>query len=304
MENERLRSAPWLASLGEWAHAARPACGVAQALQLFWPEGGGAPLSAGGHALRPVAAGMPLGALAYERHIAATGELPTRDNAHDWYNALVWLAFPQTRQTINRLQVDESRGDAVGVNGRTRRRDALTLLDENGAVLVTCESVFSQALSEHDWETLFVHGRSRWAACAEVWVMGHALLEKLEAPRMDLCAHVRVWLMDARQWASWRALDDDGRRCGVDAWLADDISAHLQTPRDLQPLPLMGIPGWHTDNANSDFYNNRSVFRGKRRADASCRVVGAAILGSGSGPDSRCSPTAEESPDSSGQGAG
>ncbi len=304
MEDERLTSAPWLASLGEWARAVRPVCGVAQALQVFWPQAGSAPASAGGLPLHPVVASTPLGALAYERHIASTGELPTRDNAHDWYNALVWLAFPQTRQTINRLQVQEGDADAVGVNGRTRLRDALTLLDENGAVLVTCRPEWSQALREHDWNTLFVQGRASWSACAEVWVMGHALLEKLETPRLDLCAHVRVLVMDAQQWAHWRALADDERRCRIDVWLADDISRRLQTPRDLQPLPLMGIPGWHAGNANSDFYNNPSVFRGKRRADASCRTGGAAILNSGSGPDSRCSPTAEESPDSSGQGAG
>ncbi len=283
MEAGGLTWSPWLASLGIWARQNRPAIDVALALQRFWPaDGAGAPLSAGGRAIQPVPAAEPLGALAYEQHIARTGELPTRDNAHDWYNALVWLAFPKTRRVINHLQVTEGLASSganieaanrvantaplrAGSNGRTRRRDALTLLDENGAVLVTCAPVLQAALVDHDWQTFFVRHRALWETQAQVWVVGHAMLEKLEQPRIDLCAHVRIWLMDETVWADWYGLDEDARRYGLDAWLADDVKGNLQTPKDLQPLPLMGIPGWCADNADSDFYNNTTVFRPKRR---------------------------------------
>ncbi|MGZ8273487.1 MAG: DUF3025 domain-containing protein, partial [Burkholderiaceae bacterium] len=47
-----------------------------------------------GRPIRFAAAGAA-GDTAYEAHVARTGEVPTRDNAHDFFNALVWLAFPR-----------------------------------------------------------------------------------------------------------------------------------------------------------------------------------------------------------------
>ena len=35
---------------------------------------------------------------AYEEFIGATGCVPTRDNLHDFFNALVWLTFPRIKQ--------------------------------------------------------------------------------------------------------------------------------------------------------------------------------------------------------------
>lgn len=267
-------SSPWLQCLQPWDVLQRPARGVAQALAGYWPQaaaGVSVPLSGGGLPVRPVPAVADLNALAYERHIADTGELPTRDNAHDWYNALVWLAFPHTRRIINSLQLADADADAsvLGANGRTRRRDALTLLDENGAVLVTADAAMADALVRHDWHSLFVARRADWPAMAQVWVMGHALFEKLEAPRLDLCAHVRVWVMGAGPWQSWSSQPFDVKRQAVDAWLAADIQLGLQRPGDLRPLPLMGIPGWHAGNADSAFYNNSAVFRPPRPHRAS-----------------------------------
>jgi hypothetical protein len=42
--------------------------------------------------------------------------------------------------------------------------------------------------------------------------------------------------------------------------------AALATPRDLSPLPLMGIPGWCADNEDPAFYGNTRIFRPGRRA--------------------------------------
>lgn len=46
----------------------------------------------------------PAGPLAagYEQHIAATGRVPTRDNAHDLFNGLVWLLCPGFKAALNR----------------------------------------------------------------------------------------------------------------------------------------------------------------------------------------------------------
>jgi hypothetical protein len=35
----------------------------------------------------------------------------------------------------------------------------------------------------------------------------------------------------------------------------------LRSPRDLQPVPLLGVPGWHPDTEREAFYDNRDYFR-------------------------------------------
>ncbi len=41
---------------------------------------------------------------AYEEFISATGNVPTRDNLHDFFNGLVWQTFPLIKRELNALQ--------------------------------------------------------------------------------------------------------------------------------------------------------------------------------------------------------
>mgnify|MGYP002129520124 FL=1 len=47
-------------------------------------------------------ADLPEG-MAYEEFIGATGGVPTRDNLHDFFNALVWLTFPLIKRQLNEI---------------------------------------------------------------------------------------------------------------------------------------------------------------------------------------------------------
>lgn len=61
--------------------------------------------NARGAPLRFVAqAELPAGT-AYEAHIYATGAVPTRDNLHDFFNALIWLHFPRSKRVLDRKSV-------------------------------------------------------------------------------------------------------------------------------------------------------------------------------------------------------
>jgi hypothetical protein len=51
------------------------------------------------------------------------------------------------------------------------------------------------------------------------------------------------------------ALDLDAAENRAVAALAD-----LDSPRQLPPLPLLGIPGWD-DNASAAYYRNTEIFR-------------------------------------------
>ncbi len=258
---------PWLDALQPYG-VTWPGADTVGALQRLWPLSGG-PVSGRGAALQVIESGVDQGAAAYEVGIAETGRLPTRNNAHDWFNALMWLAYPQSKQILNRLQAEEAEKvhsvleyeNRPAGNARTRLRDALTVLDENGAVFVTSCSAKASALQSFRWQELFVLGRTDWTSKVRIFLLGHALLEKLDKPRVEVCSHTVVWLMPEDQWAWFEGLSLLQQRFEVDKWLVSWVSTHLTTPRDLQPMPILGVPGWWADNENEGFYNNPGVFR-------------------------------------------
>jgi hypothetical protein len=256
-ELERLRiaavdwTAPWFAAVaahGQEASNAPDARGVlaATAERLGIRNAAGRPI-------RFAAAGAA-GATAYEAHIARTGEVPTRDNAHDFFNALVWLTFPRTKARLNALQARAIAATGIGAR-RGPLRDAATLIDENAVLLVTRRADIVDALRRHDWPALFVECRGAWRDEVRPVVFGHALLEKLNAPYKAITAH-----------ALPVALPAEASLADVDAHVAAALESAL-TPRQLLPLPVLGIPGW-ADNDDPAYYDDTAVFRPLRRRRA------------------------------------
>ena len=124
---------------------------------------------------------------AYEQYIWDTRRVPTRDNLHDFFNGLVWLQFPRTKRRLNQLQAQAIAADGVqAVRGPLR--DAVTVFDENGALLQAPDALWD-ALRARDWQRLFIDLRPLWAE-ARLVLFGHALLEKLVAPRKPMVVHV------------------------------------------------------------------------------------------------------------------
>lgn len=191
-----------------------------------------------------------LGALDYERCVS-TGVVPTRDCAHDWYNALVWLRYPSFKQALNARHMEEA-GKPTGANGRNRCRDALTLFDENGMLLLMRNEALIEAFQAYDWTRLLCEFRPWWMSEVQVVLVGHGLLEALHRPYKGLCAKVRCVLLQG---------DADGP-LNTDACLAGEVMA-LRTPTELLPLPVMGIPGWFEESNAPDFYADARVFRPK-----------------------------------------
>ncbi len=201
-------------------------------------------------------AALPEG-LAYETYIHATGCVPTRDNLHDFFNALCWMRFPQTKRALNRLQAQAIR-DAGGVHAtRGPLRDALTLFDENALLLQAPEPLW-QALRERAWSRLFLGLRPLWSR-AQAVTFGHALTEKLVAPYKSITAHVLCLPVPCD------LPGDSG--CGAhpwDDWLAPRLSAEWLASKPYTPLPVLGIPGWWAANEAAAFYADTEVFRPPR----------------------------------------
>ena len=185
----------------------------------------------------------------YEHFVRDSGTCPVRPGLHDFFNGLCWLRLPLTKARLNRLQAAEIEANGVGaVRGAVR--DAITLLDENGALLHAPEQLWS-ALLQRDWRRLFVELRPLWAD-ARVLVVGHALLEKLVRPRKELTAHV---------WNSRLAFDSMAH---ADESLANQLTAAVLATKPFTPLPLPGIPGWCAENLDVSFYDDARVFRPRR----------------------------------------
>lgn len=191
---------------------------------------------------------------AYEQFIFDTGQVPTRDNLHDFFNGLCWLRFPLTKQRLNQLQAAELA--IAGVREvRGPVRDALTLFDENAALLQAPQPLW-QALTERDWYRLFVTLRPLWAQ-ARLVLFGHALLEKLVTPYKSITAHVLREPVPV-------SLGDDLAKW--DAWLAEGLSAQVLASKPFTPLPVLGVPGWWPANDDPAYYADAGVFRPRRPA--------------------------------------
>jgi hypothetical protein len=176
----------------------------------------------------------------YESFIARTGRVPTRDNLHDLLNGVMWLVWPQTKRRLNMLQSQEiARHGTVGPRGTLR--DALTVFDENAAVL-RAPAALVDALRARNWKALFIEQRALWQSATLV-VFGHALLEKLMQPRKAITAH--VWIVDE--------LTDEA--------LATSLTAERLTSKPFLPLPVLGVPGWWAANETLEFYDDAEVFR-------------------------------------------
>jgi hypothetical protein len=193
------------------------------------------------------AAADDAGTAAYESHIFATGRVPTRDNAHDLFNALIWIAFPRTKAALNARQAAELARDGVRAS-RGPVRDAATLIDESGLLLVA-EGEACAALARLDWNWLFEAKRAQWGRRWHAFAFGHALIEKLLNPYKGLTAAV-VCLHAAADTAA-----------DVDRQAAEWIAGAALAPRLLSHLPVLGIPGWWAANEAPDFYADAAVFR-------------------------------------------
>jgi len=202
---------------------------------------------------------LPSG-VAYEQFIFDTHQCPTRDGLHDFFNALYWDQFPRTKARLNQLQAEQI-AQLGSVTQRGPVRDALTVFDENGALLMAPPALW-EALIAMDWQRLFVTLRPLWQQ-ARLIPFGHALLEKLVQPRKPITAHVY------RAQFTIENIADNATNTPtmshfhplLDAWVAADLSAEKFATKPFAPLPILGVPNWWAANEDPDFYKDDAVFR-------------------------------------------
>ena len=194
---------------------------------------------------------------AYEFRIYTTGQVSTRaNNWHDLFNAFVWMRFPRIKTAMNALHYKAWSQQSEGSRGRLR--DALTLFDECGVIVVSDQTELLTALSGRRWPTAFQHLRSHWGTHSQLAITGHAMLEKYLSPYKSMTAkalliHTEHAYTDRNELLKF-----------LDREIADHLvdETILTKPACLAPLPLAGIPGWWPDATQDEqFYNDVNVFR-------------------------------------------
>jgi hypothetical protein len=218
--------------------------------------------NARGQPIRFVAqAELPEGT-AYEEFIGATGGVPTRANLHDFFNGLVWQSFPLIKRQLNALQSAHIALAGVG-KSRGPARDAATIFDENAGLLVVRDGddgrALVDALRAHQWREALFERRAMFGRDAQVWLFGHALMEKLVLPRTAITAHTRVVFAGD----DYFTLAPDAQRGWIDRREADALALDALSTAAFTPLPVLGVPGWWPGQDEA-FYADASVFRPKR----------------------------------------
>ena len=223
--------------------------------------------TASGAALRFVApSNPPPSALAFEEKIHATGEVETRNTTwHDTFHALAWLMFPKTKARINAVHVADGLRDAnEAPNRRSALRNRLTLFDEGGLIVASCNSALHNLVRDFAWQRLFWQERAAVQTQMDFVVFGHALYER--ALNLHYGSTGRAWLVPVPPaYFEW---DDACRLAFLDEYLStalqDAPTAETQLAL-LQALPVKGIPGWAAENEVEAYYADEKQFRPKRK---------------------------------------
>jgi len=200
----------------------------------------------------------------YEPMIFLNGEVQTRlESWHDFFQVLVWKTFPHLKSTINALHYSSAnsryKNDSSN-KSRSALENFLTLFDECGAIIVYSDEIIPTLLNEFNWKELFITHRQDFSEKVECIVFGHAMYEKAIQPYIGMTSHCLL----VKQPESFFELSTEYKNKILDEILSKKLSSEKNwTTKSLQPLPILGVPEWHEENSNPNFYNNENYFRKK-----------------------------------------
>ncbi|HSS47022.1 MAG TPA: DUF3025 domain-containing protein [Burkholderiales bacterium] len=201
----------------------------------------------------------------YEARIYLRGEVQVRSqNWHDLFNALVWLIFPRSKAALNRRHfLSASESEEKGEKNRGPVRDALTLFDEGGVIVACSDSRLAQLLVDFKWKELFWVNRDAVIASMKFFLFGHAIYEKALQPFTGVTGRAVIFPVAADFFAA--ALEQQLQ--SLDEKLAGYLNnpQHFNHTADLAPVPILGIPGWNTENERESYYENEAYFRAGRK---------------------------------------
>lgn len=204
----------------------------------------------------------------YEPRIFLRGEIQTRlRNWHDFFQVLVWRMFPNTKAAINKLHFHAIKArleNNPDDKQRSPMENALTQFDECGAVVLSSNPELLDLIKHFQWKALFWQHRADIAQQLKCIVFGHAVYEKALNPYVGMTAHsillpVPARLLDFPVTDLLPLIDKQLVELFTD-------KQAVASPADFAPFPLLGMPGWDTDNHHESYYENTRYFRSGRQS--------------------------------------
>jgi len=192
----------------------------------------------------------------YEPRVYLKRELQTRtQNWHDFFNAIIWLKFPETKKALNELHYIQAKLRKKGSN-RSTLENRITQFDECGAIIITNDKKLLDLIKNHQWNELFVKNRKAFDENLKCIIFGHAIFEKALNPYIGMTCH--CILVESDKLMEDIKNDDFSR---IDLKMADLWKNKIsRSPRKFNALPVLGIPGYWAEQ-NSLFYKNTKYFR-------------------------------------------
>jgi hypothetical protein len=220
--------------------------------------------TASGHPLRFVPQNPSPGEFTerYEPRIYLTGEAQTRlENWHDLFNALVWLTFPLSKAALN-ARHHMAQVQAMGADQKPHRsatQDSLTLFDESGVIVACSDEELSGLLQGRKWKELFWNRRHELPNAMGFFLFGHSLYEKALHPYSGMTGKSLIVPVTANFFEQSLATQISE----LDSSIAERLGTpeSFQSPKELAPLPVLGVPGWTPDNAAATYYEDTRYFR-------------------------------------------
>ncbi len=198
----------------------------------------------------------------YERHVARLRAVPTRpQHWHDFFNMAVWAHFPAVRWALNALHVDATLGPKDPRNGRAPAQNVVAQFDESGMIVTSSSQGLLDDLRALRFKRVFWERRAELLETTQFWLIGHGSLESLLAPHLGLAA--KAILLDVP--ANSAQHDQDALRQAIDARAGSLIQTWRAGAPVLDPIPVLGIPGY-CENDSAELYDDARYFRFQRRA--------------------------------------
>jgi hypothetical protein len=194
----------------------------------------------------------------FEPRAFLKGEVQLRPlDWHDLFNALVWMAFPTAKAVINARHYESLAAGEAG--NRSAARDALTLFDEEGVVVLSSDAGLLELVREFRWKELFWKRREEVGKRMRFFLFGHALYHKALDPFVGMTGKaVLLNVPDAfAQLPLTSQIVETDRLLAAQVW----DRTRMSHGREFSPLPVLGVPGWWGGNEQESFFENTGYFR-------------------------------------------
>lgn len=200
----------------------------------------------------------------YLARIYHSGEIQTRlRNWHDLFQVVSWRLFPNSKAALveRHYHAAKQRLASQYQHSKARRsagENLLSLWDEGGVLLLSDRQELLEMVRQFAWRELFVQQRRHLVQHLKPLLFGHALMDKLRQPYIGMTGNAILLPVSSDMLAQ----DSAALYAQADRLLRPLLAGdNLQQPRDLQPFPLLGMPGWWPGNEHAAFYENQRYFR-------------------------------------------